>query len=269
MRLIKDIENISDEDKPEALRIINKLKVGDRVFGNVAEGLKQTLKKVEKDHDNFLINKDTLDYLNNDSSFLEQIALLKAGIKGEEELAEYFERIVKYDKKLQDIVVFASLSDPEQDSGNGDYISDSDFIAIYGQHVLILDAKNINTSPEMPIYLQGNTLLGVGGKEIMEFHPSTYIWRNIFMKNNISYNSINGCCVIVNNKGACIWKNEEWYKSDVRPLHISNLVEFLHDWIKDKDPEVNLSLILTLSKMQIKKEKSNIDIRSRMRRFGI
>lgn len=269
MRLIKDTKNILDEDKAEALRIINKLKIGDRVFGNPAEGLKITLKQVENDHNNYLSNKKALDYLDNDGDYLEQMALLKAGIKGEETLAEYFEKILKYDKELQDIIVFASLSDPEQNSGGDDYISDSDFIAIYGNHILILDAKNINTSPDLPIYMQGNMLTGVGGKEIMEFHPSIYIWDNIFRKNNIHYFSLHGCCVIVNNKGACIWKNQEWHNSEVKPIHISELVDFLHNWIKDKDPEVDLSLLVTLSKMQIKKEKSDLNIRSKMSKFGI
>lgn len=271
MRLVKDVENISNEDKIIALRIINKLKVGDRVFGNPGEGLKKTLKNLEKAQIEAEENKGELDYLDNDGEIKQQIALLKAGIKGEEELAEYFEKIVKFDPNLQDIIVFASLSDPKQDSGNGEYISDSDFIVIYGDNILILDAKNINTSPDLPIYLDGNTLVGVGGKEIMEFHPSTYIWQNIMINNNIKYNSIEGCCVIVNKRGACIWKNKEWYSSNVKPIHISELVDFLNEWVKDKESKVNLSLLVTLSKMQIKKEKSaNIDeIKNKMKRFGI
>lgn len=271
MKLIKDIENIADEDKSEALRIINKLKTGSRVFGSPAEGLKSTLKKIESDHNNFLNNKNTLDYLNNDGDFLEQISLLKAGIKGEEELAEYFERIIKYDSELQDIIVFASLSDPEQNSIGEEqgYIADSDFVAIYGNNILILDAKNITTSPELPIYLQGNMLTGVGGKEILELHPSTHIWRNIFLKNNIQYESIHGCSVIVNNRGACIFKNKDWHISEVKPIHISELVNFLHEWIQNKTPQINLSLLVTLSKMQIKKEKVELNIRNKMRRFGI
>ena len=139
----------------------------------------------------------------------------------------------------------------------------------YPDNILILDAKNINTSPEIPIYLDNNVLMSAGAKEIIKFHPATYIWKNIFIKNNIKYSTLTGCVVIVNKRGACIWKNKEWYTSDVKPIHISDLVNFLHSWIEDKNPEINLSLLVTLSKMQIKKEKSSLNIKNKMKRFGI
>lgn len=271
MRLIKDIENIKDEDKPEALKIINKLKVGDRVFGNPAEALKITLKNLEKNHNDKIKNKDVLDYLDDDDEFKSNKAKLKAGINGEETLAEYCQKIIKYDKELQDIIFFASLSDPEQNEigeENG-YIADSDFIAIYGNHLLILDAKNIVTSPEIPIYLEGTDLVSVGGKPILELHPSVYIWRNILQDQKVPYITIHGCVVIINNKGACIWRNQEWNSSEVKPLHISELVDYLHEWIKDKDPEVNLSLLIAISKMQVKKDTGGLDVRKNMKRFGI
>lgn len=271
MRLVKHEDEILPEDKSDALRLINRLKVGDRVFGNPGEGLKQTLKKLEDAQTDNVKNKDVLDYLDNDSEYRKQCALLKAGISGEEQLAEYFEKIIKHDKILQDIILFASLSDPQQNSGGDEYISDSDFLLVYGTHILILDAKNISTNPEFPIYLDGNTLVTVGGKEIMEFHPSTFIWKNIFISNNVFYSSLSGCVIIVNKVGATVWRNKEWYPSDVKPLHISELVGFLHEWVKDKDPEVHLPLLLTLSKMQIKKEKSleSCNLRNKMERFGI
>lgn len=270
MKLIKDIDNIRPEDKLIALRIINQLKMGNRVFGSPAEGLKKTLKRLEDERNKRLQNKNALDYLDNDEDLLDQINLLKAGIKGEEELAQFFERIIKYDETLQDIIVFASLSDPGQNHGDQEgYISDSDFIAVYGNNILILDAKNINTHPDFPIYVSEGALVGVGGKPILELHPSIYIWKNIFDKEGIYCNSIHGYTVIINKKGATIWKNQEWYISESRPIHIANLVDCLRDWIKDKKPEVNLSLLVLLAKMQIKKETSNIDLRSKMGRFGI
>lgn len=272
MKLHKDIDNIAEKDKAEALKIINKLKYGDRVFGNPAEALKETLKRKEEELANIENDKDKLDFLSNDGDILADIAKIKAGIKGEETLAEYFERIVKYDKELQDIIVFASLSDPTQNEIGDElgYIADSDFIAVYGNHVLILDAKNIITSPEIPIYLMGNELVAAGGKTLLELHPSINIWRNIFKRYNVSYFSISGCVVIINNKGACIWKNDEWYNSDVKPLHIADLVSFLHQWIDGKKPETDLSLLLSLSKMQVKKNNVAAEkIRNQMRRFNI
>lgn len=266
MKLVKDY--IEDEDKMLAKRIIDKLKLGNRVFGNPGEGLKQTLKKLEDDLAYAEKNKGALDFLDNDGDIRANIAKIKAGINGEETLAEYFEKIVKYDEKLQDIILFASVSDPNHQASE-DYISDSDFIAVYGNNILILDAKNIMTNPELPIYLDGNDLVAVGGATILELHPSTYVWKKILQNNDVTYISLNGCVVIVNKKGASIWKNQDWHKSDVKPVHISDLVNFLHNWIENKTPEVNLSLITTLAKMQIKKEDSGLNIRDRMRRFGV
>ena len=267
MRIVKDY--IPDEDKLIALRVMNRLKSGDRVFGNPAEGLKISMKKLEEEHQKAESNKDALDFLDNDGDYKEQYAKLKAGITGEETLAEYFERIVKYDDELQDIVTFASLSDPEQNNGGNEYISDSDFVAVYGNNILILDAKNIRTNPEMPIYLDGNDLVTVGGNPLLELHPSIFVWRNVFKKYGCSYTSIHGCTVIVNKTGACVWKNQDWYKSEVKPIHISELVNFLHDWVKDKSPETNLSLLTVLAKMQIRKEESSLDLKITRKRFGI
>lgn len=267
MHIIKDF--IEDEDKLTALLVMNRLKSGDRVFGNPGEGLKQTLKNLEEEYDKKEKNKNALDFLPNDEEYKSQCNKLKAGINGEETLAEYFEKIIKHDKELQDIILFASLSDPEQSDENQGYISDSDFVAIYGNNILILDAKNINTNPELPIYLDGNDLVTVGGVSLLELHPSIYVWKRIFQKNNITYTSIHGCTVIVNKKGACVWKNQDWHKSDVKPIHISELVDFLHDWVKDKSPDTNLSMLTILSKMQIKKEKSNLNLSYTRKRFGI
>lgn len=269
MKIIKDVDYIAKEDRMLALSVLNRIRTGDRVFGSVAEGLKETLKQVEKDLQSTEDNRGKLEVLDNTGEFKDQIRLLKAGIKGEEELAEYFEKIVKYDEKLEDIICFASLSDPDQDSGNGDYISDSDFVAVYGNNILILDAKNIRTNPEMPIYLDGNDLVTVGGNPLLELHPSVHIWRNIFRKYNCMYLSIHGCVIIVNKTGACVWKNGEWYKSEVKPIHISELVNYLHEWIEGKEPTVNLSLLTTIAKMQIKKEGTKLDLSAARKRFKV
>ena len=268
MHLIKDVENIDVKDREIAKSIIERLRQGDRVIGNPAEGLKQTLKKIEEEHSIRSSAKNVLDYVQNDDEYNTQHKLLQAGINGEEELAEYLEQVVKYDKELQDIIYFASLSDPEQNSGGDDYISDSDFIAIYGNNILIMDAKNIITNPDLPIYLQDSVLVAAGGKEILELHPSTFVWANVFARNNIEVESLHGCVVIVNKRGASIWRNPEWFNSEVKPIHIGDLVQFLHDWIQDKKPNVNLSLLVTLAKMQIKKEKSNLGVREKATKLG-
>ena len=298
MHLIKDVENIKVEDREQALSVMNKLRTGNRVFGEPTEGLKKTLSNLELKLRALDNDKDPLAYLTNDGDIRSEIAMIKAGISGEEKLAEYIERVIKYDGDLEDIIFFASLSDPDQDSGNGEYISDSDFVAVYGKNVLILDAKNIRTSPEVPIYLDGNDLVSVGGKPILELHPAVYIWARIFEKYGCQLNSIHGCVVIVNDSGCTVWKNADWKKSEVKPMHISELVNFLHTWILNCDKNSNknvessdddkddvlrhtsslteikpgsqfLSILTTMAKMQIRKESSGLDLSAARRRFHI
>lgn len=269
MKIIKDANNIDKEDKLLTLNILNKIRNGDRVFGNPGEGLKQTLRQLDEQHEEFLKNQSVLSFTMNDAEWKTATAQLKAGIKGEETLAEYFEKIIKYDDELQDLILFASLSDPTQNSQNLDYIPDSDFIAVYGNNILILDAKNIPTNPEIPIYLDNNSLIAAGGKELLELHPSTFVWKKIFNNRNNIIDSMKGCVVIVNQSGALIWKNPEWYTSSVQPIHISSLLDYLHDWVKDKEPTINLSLLTTLSKMQIRKESTGLDLTVAHKLFGV
>ena len=269
MRLIKDVDRLQSTDKQLAVQIMNKLKAGYRVFGNPAEGLKYTLKNLEAQLASMESGMGKLDFMLNDAEIRDSMSKIKAGIVGEETLAEYFERIVKYDETLEDIIFFASLSDPEQNSGGDDYISDSDFVAIYGRNVLILDAKNIRTNPEVPIYLDGNTLVSVGGKPILELHPSTFVWQRVFQQAGCEVESIKGCVVIVNQSGAAIWKNKDWHASNVQPVHISELVGYLTSWVDGKDSSTDLSTVTALSKMQIRKEKTSLDLTNVRRRFKI
>lgn len=270
MRLVKDVENIPLDDRVLAMQLMNRLKSGNRVFGTPAEGLTQTLKKLEEQQANMAANKGKLDYLDQDGDIRADIAKVKAGITGEQQLAEYLERVVKYDDILENMITFASVSDPEQNSGGGEYISDSDFVCLYGGHLMILDAKNIRTSPEIPIYLDGNTLVSVGGKEIMELHPSVHVWKRIMDKANVQLESIHGCVVIVNQQGAVVWKNKTWKQSEVKPLHISDLVDFLHKWVEGVEPVVKLSAVTALGKMQIRKDRNlEMDVASIRMRFGI
>lgn len=268
MKIIRDRESIDERDLPMCKKIIDRIRIGDRVIGNPALGLKETLEKREKELEELQSSQDPLSVLNVGDEINDEIRLLRAGIKGEETLAEYIEQVVKHDPELQHVIFFASMSDPNQNSGGEDYTSDSDFVAVYGDNILIIDAKNIATNPEIPLYLDGNTLCAAGGTEVLELHSANYIWRNILA--GLPVASIEGCAVIVNKRGATIWKNKEWHKADVKPIHLSDFVLFLHNWIKDKTPETHLSLLLRLSKMQIKKEDPETTaIRNNMRRFGI
>ena len=46
LKLKKHVEDV--QMRPIALDVLNRLKAGDRVFGSPAQGLKQTLKKMEE-----------------------------------------------------------------------------------------------------------------------------------------------------------------------------------------------------------------------------
>ncbi|BCP63997.1 hypothetical protein SUT503_10550 [Streptococcus parasuis] len=76
-------------------------------------------------------------------------------------------------------------------------------------------------------------------------------------------------CIRDSNTGALIWKNDVWFRSNVKPLHISDLVDFLKTWIEDKDNETSLKLLTTIANMQIKKEKSTLNLNKTMKRFGL
>lgn len=268
MKVIREQDKIKPEDLVTAKSILARLSKGDRVFGNPAEGLKETLKKKEKEKADILNGQDKLAVVVDTSEIDSDIAKLKAGIKGEENLAEYLQSVVKYDKELQDIIFFASLSDPNQNAGGDDYTSDSDFVGIYGDHLLIVDAKNIPTNPDIPLYIENNTLCAVGGAELIQLHPAVHVWRKALL--GVPTASINGCVVIVNNKGATIWKNQTWKMSQAQPIHQTELVSYLHEWISGKQPVTHLSLLLAMQKMQIRKINPEGDaIRAQMRRFGI
>lgn len=255
--------------RPIALDVLNRLKAGDRVFGSPAQGLKQTLKKMEDRLEKMEREKDALDYLDKSGDLRSEIAKLKAGIAGEENLAEFMERMIKTDLDLQDLIVFASLSDPEQNSGGDEYISDSDFIVIYGNHALIIDAKNIRTDPEMPIYIEDNVLISASGVEMLEIHPSVNVWKKIFKKYGVEIDSVHGCTVIVNDRGALIWRNPAWYNSEAKPLHISELVEFLHKWIEDKENTSYLNTLAVIANMQIKEDTGGMDFSYAKRMFNM
>ena len=122
MKVIK--HNVTEDDKRLALDILNRLRMGDRVFGSPAQGLKKTLLKL----DNEKPESDTFDNVTwnlKDSEYEGEIAKLKKGIEGEKTLAEYFQKIIRLDNSLNDLIVFASLGDEATEK---DYIPDTDFL---------------------------------------------------------------------------------------------------------------------------------------------
>lgn len=263
-----DKSGIKEEDRMHATRLLNRLRSGGRVFGNPAEGLRKTLKLLEEQASLSDQNGPT-SYKLLDQDTRSQISMIKAGINGEEELASYLERLLKHSKELDGLVVFASLNIPSEEDEEKDYIPDSDFVAVYGKHIMILDAKNIPTNPKIPLYLMGNELRNPT-KALFDLLSSKYVWEKKLKQNQTPYSSIDGCTVIVNKSGATIMRNQDWYKSAARPIHISELEEFLIEWIsKINDSTISLKLLTEISNAQIRKEKTNMDLSDAYRKFGI
>lgn len=260
MKIIKS--NVKESDKSYAYDIINKLRSGTRVFGKPAEGLRKTLMSLEEpEKDSF----DSAAFNLNDNEYQEQVAKLKKGIKGEETLAEYFEKIIRLDSKLQDIIVFASLGDEDSDK---DYIPDTDFLCVYGNNLLAVDAKAINTKSEIPLFVSGNGIFSALNHDvpILEVNSSVQVWRNILKGFDIR---VNGCVCIINKSGAEIFRDQDWLDSDIKPIHISELLDFLHSWVENKEPVFDLSLLVEIAKQQIQEEHSSLDLTYGKRVFGV
>lgn len=262
MKVIK--HNVTEDDKRLALDILNRLRMGDRVFGSPAQGLKKTLLKL----DNEKPESDTFDNVTwnlKDSEYEGEIAKLKKGIEGEKTLAEYFQKIIRLDNSLNNLIVFASLGDETTEK---DYIPDTDFLCVYGNNLLVVDAKAISTNPEIPLFVKGNAIYTALNHDvpILEVNSSKEVWEE---KTKEFTPQIDGCICIINKAGSEIFKDEEWETSFIKPIHISELVDFLHEWIKDKSPVFDLALLVTIAKTQIQEEKSNLDLTYAKRMFGV
>lgn len=261
-----DKSGITDDIKPQAQRLLNQMKIGTRVFGNPAEGLRMTLKELDKKRSER--KNDPLDFSVDDGDIKADIAKVKAGIDGEVALAEYIQKLIRLDEDLDGLLVFASLSDATQENDK-DYIPDTDFIAVYGNHILVLDAKNIRTHPENPVFIKDGSLKNMNSVLIEEITPSTSFWKSYFKKRNVRIGSIDGYMVIYNKVGATILKNADWHKSGSKPIHVGDLRDTLKEWIKDKDGTASLRILTELSISQIKKPKSDIDLDAAFKKFGL
>ena len=266
---MKLVQNSKPEDKILAIDIRNHLVNGQFVIGNPALGLKKTLHKLETELEHTQ-DISAVDWQMSNGELIQKIAMTTAGIEGEEKLCDYLSRLVKYDDDLFGLVAFASLS-YEQKFENLDYIPDTDVLLVYGKHVLILDAKNLKTSPYKEYRLEESCTVDDKDKLVLELHPSTHIWRNAFDVAGIEVESIDGYVCIINKTPTNIIRNEEWYNCDTKLIHANELRGILHEWTKNKDNTLYLNLLVEIAKAQIREDKSdmNFDPSAIKRRLGL
>lgn len=266
MKLNRD--GINPQDKQLAINVQNYLIAGNRVIGDPGEGLRQTLQKLEERRDGrqFAIT----DWKTKDAELETQIALTKAGIEGEKQLCDYLATLIKYDDKLEGLIAFASLS-YELENNDKDYIPDTDTLLVYGNHLLVVDAKNLKTKPNQSLMLLDGVVVDAdSGKEVLEVHPSTHIWQQVMAQADIPIDSIDGYVCIVNETEIDIVRTDEWYACHTKLIHISELKDVLEEWVQGKDNKVSLKLLTEIAKAQIKKQKDiSFDIDSIKRKFQI
>jgi hypothetical protein len=265
-------DNILPEDHDLAINVRNYIRSGDRVIGTPGEGLRQTLVELEHKRD-AQKNVSILDWSMKDPELETQIALTKAGLEGEIKLCEYLQTLLKNDDKLQGIVAFASLSsEPEKFEQLG-YTPDTDTLLVYGRNLLVIDAKNLKLKPNQEVILVGNVLMDPDkGKELLTVHASTPIWENIMSKRGLPIDSIDGYVCIVNDTPIDICRDDEWYASTTKPIHISELRVILEEWVESHSDcdTMYLDTLVEVAKTQIKEEKNiSFDVNAIKRMYGI
>ena len=266
--MILDQNGILEQDKELAISIRNRLRSGIFVIGNPALGLKKTLAKLEE-------KKNSKQYSNTDWELDDvelntQIALTKAGIDGEIALCNYLSTLLRYDKELTGIVAFASLS-YENDCNTLDYIPDTDVLLVYGKNILILDAKNIKVKPNQELAIDGQSIYDTAKeKEVLEVHSSVPIWNRVFANRDIELDSIDGMVCIVGKTPITIVRDDMWYSSTTKPIHISELKDILHSWVDGKDNTLRLNILTEVAKAQIREEKQlGLDLDAIKKQLGI
>ena len=267
--MILNQDGIEPEDRELAINVRNYLLAGNRVIGDPGEGLRQTLATLEerRNSQNFSIT----DWVVKDSHLETQIQLTKAGIEGEIKLCDYLATLIKYDDKLDGLVVFASLAYNFGEENDKDYIPDTDTLLVYGNHILVVDAKNIKTKPEQLIAIMGPMLVDADNlKELIEVHPSTHIWKRVMDEHKIPLGSIDGYVCIVNDTQIEIIRDDAWYSCQTKPIHVSELKGVLEKWVSGKDNTLSLKMLTEIAKAQIKKEKDiSFNVNDIKRQFGI
>lgn len=152
-----------------------------------------------------------------------------------------------------------------------DYIPDTDTLLVFGNHLLVVDAKNLKIKNGQSLMLMDGVVVDAEkGKEIIEVHPSTHIWEEVMKTAGIPLESIDGYVCIVNDTPVEIIRTDEWYASHTKLIHISELKDILHSWIDGKNNTLSLKMLTEIAKAQIKKEKNiSFDVDSIKRKFGV
>lgn len=152
-----------------------------------------------------------------------------------------------------------------------DYIPDTDTLLVFGNNLLVVDAKNLKIKPGQSLMLMNGCVVDADkGKEIIEVHPSTHIWQEVMKSNGIQLDSIDGYVCIVNDTPVEIIRTDEWYESHTKLIHISELKKILEDWAADKNNTLSLKMLTEIAKAQIKKERNiSFDVDSIKRKFGV
>lgn len=270
-----DKSNIRSEDSKLAIQMLNKLRSGQRVFGNPGEFSNYSLKKLSDQNTKSSNSLDDafnkLKWQNDDEELKKNIAKAKAQKKREIELSEYIEKIIKNDKSLDGIISFASLlfNDKEfiENQEDDKFIYYIPFVLIYGKSCLIIQVVSMMTNTKNPMFvtyakneLDENIpfnwdICSSFGSTKEKLTDPKYSVEKFCNEYGAEFNNVDGLAMFVNRKGALIYKNAEWYESNCKPLHISEFLKFIREWIKDKDNTCCLNDLVQLSKLQVRKEK--------------
>lgn len=166
---------------------------------------------------------------------------------------------------------YALSVDEPQVKPEKDYIPDTDTLLVYGNHLLVVDAKNLKVKNGQTLMISNGVVMDADkGKEIIEVHPSTHIWSKVMANAGIPLESIDGYVCIVGDIPVEIIRDDEWYSCHTKLIHISELKQILYKWVEGKDNTLSLKMLTEIAKAQIKKERNiSFDVDSIKRKFGV
>lgn len=166
---------------------------------------------------------------------------------------------------------YALSVDEPQVKSEKDYIPDTDTLLVYGNHLLVVDAKNLKVKNGQTLMISNGVVMDADkGKEIIEVHPSTHIWSKVMANAGIPLESIDGYVCIVGDIPIEIIRDDEWYSCHTKLIHISELKQILYKWVEGKDNTLSLKMLTEIAKAQIKKERNiSFDVDSIKRKFGV
>ena len=141
------------------------------------------------------------------------------------------------------------------------------FVLIYGKSCLVIQVVSMMTNTKNPMFvtyakneLDENIpfnwdICSSFGSTKEKLTDPKYSVEKFCDEYEAEFNNVDGLAMCINRKGALIYKNAEWYESNCKPLHISEFLKFIREWIKDKDNTCCLNDLVQLSKLQVRKEK--------------